>query len=269
MDFFEYARDYYGDWLPARLLPAAGLLILWIAVLFLGIHLVRRSKTQPVSTDAGPGEQLPGESAEKYERNARLYHWGNAFLLLTLVLSGVALFAPGAVRPLRISWLHVHEIAAVLFIVGLVLHIIVAPRKGRGHTMWFERRDWRDIRIIVANFMGRTRAYPAFGKYDPFQKLYHATLTVLSAVMVWSGVFLFISAEIWATFGHPWLRWQRLLHDLGAFGLMAVVLGHMYFGLIRVNWPSLKAMITGRLSAGFFNRYHTTTRWQPEEPRDD
>ena len=38
-----------------------------------------------------------------------------------------------------------------------------------------------DMRRIAANFFGRTREYPAFGKYDPFQKLYHATLKLLAA----------------------------------------------------------------------------------------
>ena len=107
--------------------------------------------------------------------------------------------------------------------------------------MWFSRDDWKDLRTIAANFFGRTRSYPRFGKYDPFQKIYHAFLTLLSAVMIFSGVSLVLSAENWKSFDHPWLRWQRLLHDVGAFTFIAIILGHIYFGIIRVNWPELVA----------------------------
>jgi len=263
MHFFQYARDYYGGWLPAQLLWGAGVVLLLLAVLFMGLHLLRRSAGQPVASESGPDEKLAGGHAEKYEQNARLYHWGNALLILALAVSGLALFIPGALRPLRVSWLLVHEIAAVLFVVGLLLHIVVAPRHGRARFMWFERRDWHDLKLIAANFFGRTGAYPAVGKYDPWQKLYHAFLTLASAAMLFSGVFLFLSAAVWATFSHPWLRWQRLLHDLGAFAFVAIVLGHVYFGVIRINWPNLGAMVGGKLPAAFFNRFHTTRRWQP------
>lgn len=267
MQFFEYARDYYGGWLPVRLLLGAGLLLVFLALGFAGVHLLRRSAGQPAASDAGPDEKLPGGRVRKYAATARLYHWGNALFLLALVLSGLALFVPGSLRPLRVSWLLIHEVAAVLFLAGLPLHIVVAPRAGRGRSMWFERRDWRDLRLIAANFLGRTRAYPAVGKYDPWQKLYHALLTLLSAVMIFSGAFLFLSAEVWASFSHPWLRWQRLLHDLGAFAFTALVLGHIYFGVIRINWPNLAAMVRGWIPAAFFNRFHSTRRWRPD-PHD-
>ena len=41
--------------------------------------------------------------------------------------------------------------------------------------------------------------------------------------------------------------------------------GHIYFGIIRVNWPQLGAMITGRLRGASFNRYHDAARWQPRD----
>jgi cytochrome b subunit of formate dehydrogenase len=265
MHFFQYARDYYGGWLPEQLLWGAGLLLLLLVVLFMGIHLLRRSAGQPVATESGPEDKLSGGQARKYERNARLYHWGNALFILALAVSGLALFTPGALRPLRVSWLLVHEVAAALFSLGLLVHIVVAPRHGRGRYMWFERRDWHDLKLIAGNFFGRTRAYPAIGKYDPWQKLYHAFLTLLSVALLFSGVFLLLSAAVWVTFSHSWLRWQRLLHDVGAFAFIAIVLGHVYFGVIRINWPNLGAMLSGRIPAAFFNRFHSIRRWRPPE----
>lgn len=264
MRFFRYAEDYYGNWLPMQLLPAAAVLMVLVVVTFIGLHLFRRGFGEPVSQDPHNAGWVGERQLQKYEFGARLYHWGNALFLLGLALTGVALFVPGSIKPIRYSWLLFHEIFAGLYIVGLVFHIIIAPLKGEGRTMWFGLRDVRDLFQIWANFFGFTKNYPRFGKYDPLQKLYHALLTLVSVVMIFTGVYLFLSAEIFATFRHEWMRWQRLLHDLGAFILIAVVVGHIYFGIIRVNWPNLAAIIMGKLSARYYRLRHSAERWPPE-----
>src|SRR5258708_4095612 len=83
-------------------------------------------------------------------------------------------------------------------------------------------------RVIAANFFGRTRDYPAFGKYDPLQKIYHALLTLLAAAVIFSGVYLVVNAEVWATFSHAWMRSMRVVHDVGAFAFLAILVGHIY-----------------------------------------
>lgn len=260
MDFFRYAQDYYGDWLPVQMLPQTAWLLVWLAVLFAGIHRLRRSMGEPQPPEAVGAAIVSGE---KYELGARLYHWGNFVFILMLAVSGIALFAPRAVRSTMLSWVLIHEIFAALYILGVLVHIVSALTRGEPRTMWFEARDWRDLKTIFANFFGRTRDYPRFGKYDPLQKIYHAVLTLLSIAILVSGVYLFLSAEAWATFSHEWMRWQRLVHDVSAFGFIAVVIGHIYFGLIRVNWASLAAIVTGKLPASYFRLRHSAERWQP------
>ena len=199
----------------------------------IGVHLLRRSTGHPVSTSS-TRQVHPRARVLRYEIGARLYHWGNTLLLLGLTLSGIALFAPGSLGPG--SWLLLHEILAALFVLGLALHIVVAPRRGDGRSMWFDARDLRDLRLIAANFLGRTREYPAFGKYDPWQKIYHACLTLLAAELIVSGAYLFISAEAWGTFSHPWMRLMRLTHDLGA------LLFHCHPRRTRVLRPSSREL---------------------------
>jgi len=267
MGFVRYVQDYYGDWRVAQLLPATAICIVLLSVLFIGVHLFRRSWGQPVATEPVPYKIT--HDVSKYELGARLYHWGNFLFLTGLAVSGIALFVPGSLRPLRVSWLLAHEIFAGLFGGGLLVHILVATRRGEPRSMWFERRDWKDLRTITANFVGRTREYPRFGKYDPWQKLYHAVLTLLSTVMIVTGFYLFLSAEGFTTFTHEWLRWQRLSHDLVAFGFISVTVSHIYFGLIRVNWANLRAMFTGKVSARYFRLRHSPLRWPIEEVKND
>jgi cytochrome b subunit of formate dehydrogenase len=140
---------------------------------------------------------------------------------------------------------------------------VAALNRGEPQTMWIEAQDRKDLLTIVANFFGRTKAYPRFGKYDPLQKIYHALLTLLSLVIIVSGAYLFFSAEALASFSHEWMRWQRLLHDLSAFAFIAIILGHIYFGLIRVNWQTLAAMLSGKISASYFRLRHSAQRWRP------
>ena len=262
MSLFRYGRDYYTDATAQQLLAAGAWLFVALVGTFIAVHLLRRSTGHPIATTT-LATLPPNVRVMKYEIGARLYHWANALVLLGLAVSGVALFAPGSLG--GGPWLLIHEVSAVAFIALLVLHIIVAPRRGEGRSMWFDRRDARDLRLIAANFMGRTRSYPAFGKYDPLQKLYHAFLTVLATGTIFTGAYLLLSAEAWTTFSHSWMRYMRIVHDVSGFAFLAILVGHIYFGVIRVNWPELVAMVIGRLRGSSFNLYHDAARWRPRE----
>lgn len=268
MRWFEIDQDYFSDdWLGFQLLPEIGLALVLLAVIFAGLHMLRRAFGGPLGRG---GEPPPAGAAEvrRWSVGPRLYHWGNAALLLGLVLSGLALFAPGLLPALQqtvgISWLLFHEILAGLFIVGLIVHIVAAIGWGDTWSMWFARGDGRDLGAMAGYYAGTRRDLPGFGKYDPWQKIFHAVLALLSLVVIFTGVSLFLNAEALAYLGHGWLRWQRLIHDVAAFAFMAVLLGHVYVRLARLNWPKLRAMFTGRLSAGEFRAAHDWRRWQPE-----
>ena len=262
MSLFRYGRDFYSDAAAQQLLAAGAWLFVALVGVCIALHLLRRSMGHPIASD--PATRLPDNvTVRKYEIGARLYHWGNALVVLGLGLSGIALFAPGSLGDA--PWLLLHELCAVGFIALLLLHLVVAPRRGEGRSMWFERRDFRDLRLIVANFLGGTRRYPAFGKYDPLQKLYHAFLTLLATGVIFTGTYLLLSAETWATFSHPWMRLMRVVHDVAGFAFLAILVGHIYFGVIRVNWPQLAAIWSGRLRGASFNVYHDAARWRPRE----
>jgi Ni/Fe-hydrogenase 1 B-type cytochrome subunit len=262
MSPFRYGRDVYSDEAAQQLLSAGAWLLIALVGAFIAVHLLRRSTGHPASTM--PASRLPPDRRVlRYQVGARLYHWGNTFLVLGLAVSGVALFSPGSLS--GASWLLVHEVFAILFVIGLGVHIVIAPRRGEGRSMWFDVRDARDLRVMANNFLGRTRDYPAFGKYDPWQKVYHAFLTLLAAALIFSGFYLFSSAEAWLTFSHEWMRIMRLLHDVAGFAFIAILIGHVYFGIIRVNWPQLVSMWTGRLRGSSFNLYHDSERWHPQD----
>src|SRR5262245_16451205 len=149
MSLFRYGRDYYTEATAQQLLAAGAWLLVALVGIFIAAHLLRRSAGYPVAND--PAVKVPEHARlKKYEIGARLYHWGNALVVLALGLSSIALFAPGSLGDW--PWFLLHEIAAVAFILLLALHIVVAPRRGEGRSMWFERRDARDLGLIARNF---------------------------------------------------------------------------------------------------------------------
>jgi Ni/Fe-hydrogenase 1 B-type cytochrome subunit len=270
MLLFRYADDYYGHWLPMQILLPAVVLANFLVVLFMGVHLLRRSRGAPLCQRAASADAFGDHPIRKFEIGARLYHWGNFAFLALLAISGFALLVPGSMKPIVLSWLRTHEWTAAAFTAGLVIHLVIAPRYGRWKSMWFDGQDWLDLKTILANFLGRTKDYPRFGKYDPLQKLYHVFITLTALAVIATGTFLLFSAEVWTTFSDETMRWMRLVHDCAAASFVAIILGHVYFGLIRVNWPNLLAMFTGQISPRYLRFYHDPRRWKPEagQPRN-
>jgi formate dehydrogenase gamma subunit len=204
---------------------------------------------------------------ERWELGARLYHWGNLSFLLLLVVSGIALFIPASLPSPGVSWLLVHEISAGLFIFGLIAHIVAAVWLSDLRSMWFARSDWRDFKSFARYYAGASHELPKAGKFDVWQKIYHTSLILLSTAAIATGVSLFLNAEVLTSFGHPWMRWQRLIHDCAATLFLLVILGHLYVRLAKLNWPKLRSMLSGTLTHAEFDAVHDWRRWQP--PADD
>ncbi len=263
MWLYKYAVGYNeAAGLPVQLSVDAFLLILAFVVVFAGIHLFRRAFGVPMPTALS---RLPDGivGLKRYQGGARLYHWINTALIVGLAVSGAALALPGIVT-FSIGWLPFHEILAGCFILSLIVHVVAATRHGDAYSMWFERRDWRDLLAIWQNFFTLRSEYPRSGKYNIVQKLFHAFLALVTAGMIGTGAFLFVSAEALVTFGTDWMRLQRLVHDVGASLLIAMIIGHIYLRILRANWPTVGSMITGRVPASYFRAFYDWSRWRPQ-----
>jgi uncharacterized membrane protein len=70
----------------------AAITFIAIVLVFIGIHMIRRSFGQPLSTESG-GKLPPETRVRRYELGARLYHWGNVVAMVGLIVSGIELFS--------------------------------------------------------------------------------------------------------------------------------------------------------------------------------
>jgi cytochrome b subunit of formate dehydrogenase len=266
---FERAKDYYtNDWVPQKLAWEIVAIVLFLVLLYAGLHLLRRGLGPPIPRDEGAPPPPGVHAFERFELGARLYHWGNFGIILGLLLSGATFFLPGALSPLEpifgFSWLTVHVLLALLFVTGIGVHIVFAFLRADPRSMWFERRDWRDMRRLAGYYVGTSATIPKYGKYDVWQKIFHAFITLLALTVIVTGVSLTINAETLATLDQNWIRYQRLFHDIAAALFLAVVLSHVYERVLKLHWPKLVAMFTGTISASEFRRAHDWNRWHPK-----
>lgn len=204
----------------------------WLAVAFCAIHVIRRARAS-----------APPKPPAGYNWNQRLYHWGNFLLLAVVAVSGYWLFFRRSPDGLfGLTWLQIHSWTGLLFAAGVIFHAFSATVRGDWRSMQPELRDFRDAAVIWRNFLGRTSEYPASGKYDPLQKIYHHVLSLLAIAFTVSGVSMWLSAEQIHFVRRSGLHFWRIAHDASAFLLVAMVIGHFYFSIIKANRANLKDM---------------------------
>ena len=267
MNPFHYAKNFFSaDYLPQQMTWAFGLLLLSLVVIMAGLVLVRRAFGLPRRSAAGALPPANSATFERYEIGARLWHVGLVGILLALWISGAAFYAPGIVPGpvpvLGISWLLVHLGFGVMFMAGLVVHVIKAPMIDP-RQMWFDRNDWDQLVAGARYYLGLPHALPKLGKYAISSKLFHIALVLLAAIMIVSGISLGLDTLGWAQIDQSWQRKQRLLHDFGSYAFLALIVGHVFWQLLKKRSQS-KAMVTGTIDADTFAANHDWDRWKPD-----
>jgi cytochrome b subunit of formate dehydrogenase len=267
MNPFHYEKNYFSDeFLAQQVTWEFGLFLLSLVVLMIGLVLIRRAFGLPRRSSAGTPPPAGAANFERYEIGARLWHVGLVGILGALWISGAAFYMPGIipgpVPVLGISWLIVHLAFGVFFMLGLVVHMIKAPIAG-GRTMWFERGDGHQLAQSVRYYLGLDHEQPKLGKYAVVSKMFHILLILLTVIMLISGISLSLGSLGWADVDQEWQRWQRLLHDIGSYGFLVLVVGHVFWQLLK-RWSQQKAMVTGTISAATFKEHHDWDRWKPD-----
>ncbi len=254
-------------------LVAYGILVLFSA--FLIVHWMRRA-IRPASVTEPVGRELTGDLTA-FDKVQRLFHWATTVALILVIVTGFALYDPFTFEPVTDtlglplhsafpSWVLVHVIFSGLLAGLLVVHVTWDVGKLRAfHRMWPRFQDARDALLRGKNFLSVAKQYPRMGKYDLFMKNFHIYLIIAFAVLAVTGIYQYLYAPWWTViwFLHFQIEpaWRpTVIHDVFGFGLIALLIGHVYFAFLRINWPLLKAMTFGKISKDEANR-----RYRPDE----
>jgi cytochrome b subunit of formate dehydrogenase len=162
---------------------------------------------------------------------------------------------------IHFAWLTLHWIAGLVLTGVVAIHIVRSMFWQDLKSMWIAPSDLKEL------------SDPARmpGKYSLAQKGMHATVAILTLLVVATGLVLFGLIDT------PW--WDRsndlpestlglmfLLHGLATLALIAVTCLHIYFGLRPEKLFYTRSMISGWISRDEHAANHDPNRWSPDEP---
>ena len=179
----------------------------------------------------------------RYQRAPRLVHALLASSFMLLLLSGFVLLwqplgflaAGGTSR-----WLH--RVGAVGFM-AVPFAYLASDRRGAKElivdSFHFDKDDRAWLLHIGKYAFGRAAGMPPQGRLNAGQKLHHATVVLVSAIIVATGLVMW--------FLHPGLGSSThalvaIIHDLAMLVLVLLLIGHLYFTYV---YGALSGMTSG------------------------
>lgn len=257
---------------PVRLSSEIFLAIVLLFVAGYVVHWFRRAFRQPKLTTITAHVEIHDEKIPAFDIVQRLFHWLTFVVLGMMTLTGIALYFPNTFDPLlapfgiegtqaKIFW-HVNFAWALLAL--LVIHVVWDVGVKRGWwDMWLGLKDLSDGWVRTKHFLGLVREYKPIPKYDIFMKVFHWGLTISLIILGVTGLYFWNPYGLIPTLTYDVEYTFRLLHDLFAALMIGMVIGHVYFAVIPVNWPILKAMVVGWINKDFYVRHFDPNRWNP------
>jgi formate dehydrogenase subunit gamma len=193
----------------------------------------------------------------RFDRGERVLHWANAVLLLTLLVTGAALYVPQLSEIFKRRHLieQIHVWCGVMLPVPLALTLLSGPW-GRGF-----RADVRRLNRWSADDRRwlRTRGRDPRvrnGKFNAGQKLNAAFVGGAIPLMLATGLIMNFPKH----FPLAWRTGATFVHDWVFLALALIVTGHILFA---VNDPlALRSMLRGWVPESWARRH--APRWLEE-----
>ncbi|MDG7001002.1 MAG: cytochrome b/b6 domain-containing protein, partial [Nitrososphaerota archaeon] len=128
-------------------------------------------------------------------------------------------------------------------------------------NIWIGAKDIKDAGVRAKNFFGLSRKYSKPGKYDIFMKTLHWGMALSLVILGITGLFFMNPYGLLFTISPAVDSLFRVLHDIFAFLFIGLVIGHIYFAVLPVNWPVLRAIFTGNISKEAYTKEFDSERW--------
>lgn len=250
MEIATYKQDVWGR----EVLLGVSWELLWLVIVvpfvFIALHALfqasRKKKKRPSSR---------GDRVSRHDAVDRLFHWIMAGSVFILLLTGVL-----PIVGIHFAWLTIHWIAGIVLTMSVVFHIVRSLFWQDIKSMWISPSDLREL----------SDAAHKPGKYSLAQKGMHATVAILTLLVVASGLVMFAMIDT------PW--WDRsnaltestlglvfFVHGLSTLALIALICLHVYFGLRPEKLFYTRSMISGWISRDELATHHDPKRWAPDK----
>ncbi|MBB3189088.1 formate dehydrogenase subunit gamma [Halomonas cerina] len=238
----ETWRQWRNRWVSPFGLIVIGAMLLMIAAFYLVFG--RKALDEPRT----------GRKLWRWPLLVRALHWSVATLFILLALTGLILlygkavfhplFGDGAWAGMMSTTKLLHNYAGPLF--GILLIVLLArllrhnwPRKY--DLAWFRKGG---------GLVGK--GHPDAGFANAGEKVWYWLLATVGLVVIASGLVLDFPNY---GQGRDTMQWANLIHAVGALGLTAVALGHIYIGTLGTE-GSLEGMTTGYVDETWAQEHH-------------
>ncbi|MCP3996746.1 MAG: hypothetical protein GY722_17055 [bacterium] len=179
----------------------------------------------------------------RYRKRPRIVHAILASSFLVLLLSGlVILWSPLSFLASGGTTRWLHRVAAIGFM-SVPFVYLLADREGAKELMVdsfkYDRDDYRWLKRVWSYAFGHTANMPKQGRLNAGQKMHHASVMLLSASIVVSGLAMWFFMP---SLGPTGQAWAAVIHDLSMLALSLLLVGHLYFTFV---YKALSGMTTG------------------------
>ena len=188
-----------------------------------------------------------------YEKFERFWHWAQALLILTLIVTGFEI--RGLLKVHVFTFAHavtVHNYSALALVVLIVFAIFWHITTGEWKQYIPTRKFLREMVGFYLTGIFKGAPHPVkkhrMAKLNPLQRLAYLGFKVLIIpVQVTTGALYFFYPNLSHMGWSPASLWViAVVHVIGAFGLVAFLIGHLYLTTTgHTPTTNLKAMITG------------------------
>ncbi len=250
MDIATYKNDVWGR----EVFLGASWDLLWVvlvlAFVFIAGHALVMAAKKRAEKPSSDGPQVT-----RHAKIDRAFHWIMAVSVFVLMVTGIF-----PIIGIEFSWLTIHWIAGLVLTAAVVFHIVRSIFWQDLKTMWFSASDLKEP------FDDSVKP----GKYSAAQKSMHAAVTVLTILVIGSGLVMFamIDTPWWDrtnSLSESTLGWMFLIHGLSTLALIGVVCLHIYFGLRPEKLFYTRSMLKGWISEDELKANHDPEQWTPKE----
>jgi formate dehydrogenase subunit gamma len=193
----------------------------------------------------------------RFDRVQRTAHWANALLFGILMLTALLLYFPGlsGIVGRRALVVNIHVWTGIALPVPLLISLL-GPWGARMRRDLRRVNKWTRDEIAWLWALGR-RAPRVVDKFNPGQKLNSLFVGGSIVVMLATGIVL----KWFQFFPVSWRMGATFVHDVLAFAIFVVVIGHIIFALAHPE--SMRSMVKGWVTEGWAARH--APAWLREE----
>jgi len=250
VDIATYRNDVWGR----EVLLGVSWELLWLvcvtALVVVAVHAIYMATQQKAERPSTEGKRV-----QRHEPIDRIMHWVMAISILVLLFTGVL-----PIIGIEFAWLTLHWISGLVLTAAVLFHILRSVLQKDLMSVWISKTDLQEP------FDENLKP----GKYSVAQKGMHAAVTVVTLLVIISGLVMFamIDTPWWDrtnSLSESTLGWMFFVHGLTTLALIALIVFHLYFTLRPEKLFYLRSMIQGWISEDELSANHDPERWAPDD----